>query len=96
MPSVLAYAQRTATSNDSLSTGPSGAGYCYPQLFPEALKQPFAAATAQLMKESGMTVVNVIGVTPSRESMSLLAAENAVEGIVYFTFGVASQVRIHI
>jgi hypothetical protein len=41
--------------------------------------------------QSGMTVANIIGVTPSRESVSLLAAEGAVEGIVYFTFGVASQ-----
>lgn len=91
MPSVLSYVERTATSNDSLSTGPSGAGYCYPELFPQDLKRPFAAATAQLMQQSGMTVANVIGVTPSRESVSLLAAERAVEGIVYFTFGVASQ-----
>jgi hypothetical protein len=30
MPSVLSYVHRTASSNDSLSTGPSGAGYCEP------------------------------------------------------------------
>ena len=35
MPSLLAYAHRTARpTHDSLSAGPSGIGYTYPQLFP--------------------------------------------------------------
>ena len=65
MPSVLAYAHRTSSANDSLSTGPSGAGYAYPQLFDPLRRQLFAKATAQLMRASNMTQANVIGVVPS-------------------------------
>ena len=91
MPSVLAYAHRTSTVNDSLSTGPSGAGYAYPQLFDPRRRQLFAKATAQLMRESNMTLANVIGVVPSYESVEALALESQVAAIVYFTFGVADQ-----
>ena len=61
MPSLLAYAHRTATANDSLSTGPSGAGYAYPQLHSPTHRQLFAQATGQLMSAAGMRVANVIG-----------------------------------
>lgn len=91
MPSLLAYVARTATANDSLSTGPSGAGYVYPQLFPETQRRLYAQATGYLMNQSGMTVANVIGVTPSRESVADIAAQPEVDAIVYFTFGVADQ-----
>lgn len=91
LPSLLAYAQRTAGANDTLSTGPSGMGYAYPQLFPAGLNQQFAEATGELMARSGMTVANVIGVVPSAESVVHLASNPRIAGIVYFTFGVASQ-----
>ena len=64
MPSLLAYAHRTATANDSLSTGPSGAGYAYPQLHSPTHRQLFAQATGQLMSAAGMRVANVIGTIP--------------------------------
>jgi hypothetical protein len=91
MPSLLAYAARTSTSNDSLSTGPSGAGYAYPQLFPPVQRRLFAQATGQLMRQSGMSLANVIGVVPSRASVADIAAQPEVEAVVYFTFGVADQ-----
>ena len=91
MPNIMAYAVRTSTANDSLSTGPSGAGYAYPQLYRTAHKNLFATATAKLMKMAGMTLANVIGVTPSNDSLAHLAAQPEVESLVYFTFGVASQ-----
>ena len=43
------------------------------------------------MNQSGMSLLNVIGVTPSRDSLSALVAEPAVQSVVYFTFGVATQ-----
>ena len=72
-------------------SGPSGAGYAYPQLFPAKQGALFAQATAELMVQSGMTVANVIGVAPSKESVLPLAMQAAVDAIVYFTFGVADQ-----
>lgn len=66
-------------------------GYAYPQLYRTVHKDLFAKATAKLMKMSGMTLANVIGVTPSNESLAHLAAQPEVESLVYFTFGVASQ-----
>ena len=38
-----------------------------------------------------MSVVNVIGVTPSEQSVAVIAAQPEVDGIIYFTFGVADQ-----
>ena len=93
MPSLLAYAIRTKTSKDSLSAGPSGIGYAYPMLFPtnSTIGATFARATAMLMKQSGMTLANVIGVVPSKESITDLISQPEIDGIVYFTFGNASQ-----
>ena len=91
MPSVLAYVHRTASANDSLSTGPSGLGYAYPQLFDPLRRQLFASVTSQLMRASNMTLVNVIGVVPSYQSVETLASRPEVDAIVYFTFGVANQ-----
>ena len=94
MPSLLAYAIRTSSPKDSLSSGPSGIGYAYPELFPEKnykSSKIFAEATASLMKNSGMTLANVIGVVPSEESISELINQPEIEAIVYFTFGNASQ-----
>jgi hypothetical protein len=45
---------RTATPNDSLSTGPSGAGYAYPQLYSPVHKTLFGQATGELMNMSGV------------------------------------------
>ena len=91
MPSLLAYAVRTMGANDSLSTGPSGVGYAYPQLFAPAQRELFARATNELMARSGMTLANVIGVVPSEQSVAPLAAAAEVAAMVYFTFGVADQ-----
>ena len=91
MPSLLSYVVRTSTSKDSLSTGPSGIGYAYPNLFPNNARQMFAVATASLMKQSGMTIANVIGVVPSKESVSDLAQQSDIQALVYFTFGNATQ-----
>ena len=91
MPSLLAYTVRTSTVNDSLSTGPSGAGYSYPQLYTPAMRDVFAEATNDLMATSGMRVANIIGVTPSEQSVAAIAAQPQVDSIVYFTFGVADQ-----
>ena len=91
MPSLLAYAIRTAGVNDSLSAGPSGLGYAYPQLFPAKQRDLFAQTTGEVMRRSGMTLANVIGVVPSEQSVAELAANPDIKSLVYFTFGVADQ-----
>lgn len=91
MPSLLAYVRRTATVNDSLSSGPSGIGYSYPQLYTPVARELHAKATNELMVAAGMRLANVIGVAPSEQSVAALAAQANVDGIVYFTFGVADQ-----
>lgn len=93
MPSVLGWVQDTLTVNDSISAGPSGAGYCYPQLFPADGVQAtaFGSATAELMRRSEQTLCNVIGVTPSQESLAQLVNHTQIESICYFTFGPAQM-----
>lgn len=91
MPAVLDYVRSSLTANDTLSAGPSGMGYAYPQLFPAAQGRLFAAATAELMKRSGQSLLTVIGAVPSAQSLAFLGAQDGIEGIVYLTFGVADQ-----
>eukprot|EP00940_MAST-03C_sp_MAST-3C-sp2_P002449 g2449.t1 len=92
MPTALRYVRESMTRNDSLSSGPSGAGYVYPQLFGSAQQRAlFADATATMMRMSNMTVANVIGVVPSVESVDDLARQDNIEGLIYFTFGKASE-----
>jgi len=91
MPNVLDYVRESLGINDSLIAAPSGAGYAYPQLFPEAHKPLFGELSAQLMRQSGMDYVTVIGVTPSKESLDALTAQEDVKGVIYFCFGPAAM-----
>ncbi|BCB83929.1 GxGYxYP domain-containing protein [Phytohabitans suffuscus] len=60
-PAILAYYQRTATPNDLLVAGPSGAGYAYPRVWP---RREFGAFTRQTGEYAGdlahPPVVNVL------------------------------------
>jgi len=70
MPNVLNYVLRTASSNDSLCGAPSGGGYIYPQLLQRpAQLTAVAEATQDMMRRSNQTLINVIGVTPTMESL---------------------------
>ena len=93
MPSLLAAVRANLTANDSLSAGPSGAGYAYPSQFTSAQADAFGRVTAALMAEAGQSIVNVIGVSPSAESLLplLRAATPSAKpaAIVYLTFGAA-------
>lgn len=92
MPSILDYVRSNLTHLDSLSAGPSGMGYVYPQLFEsETYRELFARETGGLMRSSNMSLLNVIGVTPSEESVRALANETDIDGLIYFTFGKASD-----
>ena len=57
MPAVLDYVRGALTANDTLSAGPSGMGYAYPQLFPPQHAPLFAQATAALMSSAGQRLL---------------------------------------
>lgn len=66
-PAVLAHFQRTATPNDLLIAGPSGAGYIYPTPWPDATFDVFARATDQQMRRTGMNTVYVLNRIDGRD-----------------------------
>jgi GxGYxYP putative glycoside hydrolase C-terminal domain/GxGYxYP third domain/GxGYxYP_N second domain/GxGYxYP_N 1st domain len=59
-PAILAYYQRTATPNDLLIVGPSGAGYAYPKVWPHRDFPAFTQQTGQYARHLGQPVVNVL------------------------------------
>lgn len=56
-PSILGYYQQTATDNDLLIAGPSGAGYIYPTPWPDDTFDLFARQTKRYMKRTGMDII---------------------------------------
>ncbi|MWV46801.1 hypothetical protein GRF59_24640 [Paenibacillus sp. HJL G12] len=59
-PTMLNYYQSTATPNDQLIAGPSGAGYFYPNAWPEKTLPAFLKQSYSYMKKSGMMVPYVL------------------------------------
>ncbi|MBF8189657.1 hypothetical protein ITP53_28780, partial [Nonomuraea sp. K274] len=56
-PALLAYYQRTATANDLLVAGPSGAGYTYPGSWPAAALDAYTELTGRFLRRTGMDLV---------------------------------------
>ncbi|MEK3888273.1 GxGYxYP domain-containing protein [Bacillus sp. FSL K6-3431] len=56
-PSILGYYQHTATDNDLLVAGPSGAGYIYPEPWPDETFNVFTKQTSKYMKQTGMDIL---------------------------------------
>lgn len=56
-PAILNYYHETATENDLLIAGPSGVGYFYGNVWPEASFGEFLAAGAPYLERSGMPLV---------------------------------------
>ncbi len=61
-PAMAAYYLHSATPNDELVAGPSGAGYMFPSRWPSEQLPPFLQRTGQLMKDLGMTAIQVLDV----------------------------------
>jgi hypothetical protein len=53
-PAILGYYQRTATANDLLMAGPSGAGYTYPAVWPAGALEGYTQRSGAYMQASGM------------------------------------------
>ncbi|MEV4069773.1 GxGYxYP domain-containing protein [Nonomuraea fuscirosea] len=56
-PALLSHYQRTATANDLLISGPSGAGYTYPGSWPEKDLAAYTELTGQFLRRTGMDLV---------------------------------------
>ncbi|PWW38621.1 MULTISPECIES: GxGYxYP domain-containing protein [Paenibacillus] len=59
-PAILNYYVNTATPNDLLIAGPSGAGYFYPGAWPDSSFRQFLQQTEKYMKKTGMTIPYVL------------------------------------
>jgi hypothetical protein len=59
-PHFLSHFQRTATDNDLLVAGPSGAGYIYPTPWPDGTFATFTEQTGKYMHATGMGIVYVL------------------------------------
>ncbi|WP_328992963.1 GxGYxYP family putative glycoside hydrolase [Kribbella sp. NBC_01245] len=56
-PGLLSHYQRTATANDLLICGPSGAGYTYPGAWPAADVDAYMRLSGEYMRRTGMDLV---------------------------------------
>lgn len=56
-PGLLSHYQRTATENDLLIAGPSGAGYTYPGSWPKEDLDKYMRLTGRYMRRTGMDLV---------------------------------------
>jgi hypothetical protein len=81
-PSFLSYYQQTATSNDYLIAGPSGAGYVYPGDWPSAELSVFTQLTAKYMGLAGMDVAVILNRQAGQDvAMDAVTARDYVSGV---------------
>ncbi len=59
-PILLDYYLRTLTPQDCLVAGPSGAGYCYPSVWPADTFPRFTSQTAECMRRLGLDVIWIL------------------------------------
>ncbi|HEY6284910.1 MAG TPA: GxGYxYP domain-containing protein, partial [Ktedonobacteraceae bacterium] len=59
-PSLAAYYMGTASSNDELIAGPSGAGYMFPSNWPQVQLPAFLKLTGELMQAMKLNVIEVL------------------------------------
>jgi len=59
-PAFLNYYFRTATPNDQIIAGPSGAGYFYPNVWPDNSFPAFLKNTYPYLQKTGMTIPYVL------------------------------------
>lgn len=59
-PALATYYASTATPNDELLAGPSGAGYMYPSLWPSQHLPAFLEQTGQLMQQMNLSLLEIL------------------------------------
>jgi hypothetical protein len=87
-PEMAAYYARTATANDELLAGPSGAGYMYPSLWPQQQLSSFLQRTDQMMKSMNLTTLEVLDISDdgTNEPSLFDVLRQAVSSLVSLTF----------
>jgi putative glycoside hydrolase with GxGYxYP motif/GxGYxY motif-containing protein len=85
-PPLAAYYMRTATPDDELIAGPSGAGYMLPSNWPEEQLAAFLKLTGELMQAMKLSVVEVLdtGLGPSMAFTNHELQEKYVEVLAPF------------
>jgi hypothetical protein len=63
-PAMAAYYLRTATTNDELLAGPSGAGYMLPSCWPQEHLPAFLQLTGKLMQNMNLTILAILDAGP--------------------------------
>jgi len=81
-PALAAYYTSTATANDELVVGPSGAGYIYPSHWPADQLPTYLQHTGQLMQNMNMTTFEVMDASPWQSSGLPLASYINLDGMV--------------
>ncbi|MCJ8007483.1 GxGYxYP domain-containing protein [Lederbergia wuyishanensis] len=79
-PSILGYYQQTATENDLLIAGPSGAGYIYPTPWPDDTFHLYAKQTGKYMKKTGMDIIYALNRVDGKDVLlSDFKAQNYID-----------------
>lgn len=99
-PSMLHYFQKTATENDLLVAGPSGAGYTYPAVWPQTTLPSFTKRSGQYMQQTGMNVLfayNRNGSTDLPFSTSIVDLyKRDVPGLLGIVYNYESQSQVSV
>ncbi len=62
-PAMAAYYAHTATAQDELIAGPSGAGYMYPSQWPQQQLGAFLQRTVQMVRSMNLTTLEVLDIS---------------------------------
>ncbi|HZS78830.1 MAG TPA: GxGYxYP domain-containing protein [Ktedonobacteraceae bacterium] len=80
-PSLAAYYQQSATNNDELIAGPSGAGYIVPSRWPGKYLPNFFDLTGKLMQVMGLSILTALDATQDMMFQNVGLQEQYVQGL---------------
>ncbi|MDQ6423023.1 GxGYxYP family putative glycoside hydrolase [Paenibacillus sp. LHD-117] len=86
-PAMLNYFRGTATANDQIIAGPSGAGYFYPDAWPDSSFATFLKDTKKYLKKTGMDIPYVLNRVDG-QNIPLSKSKNAAYRDVYEAPGI--------
>jgi hypothetical protein len=85
-PAILNYYWRTASHNDELVAGPSGAGYVYPDRMSDAALNTYTQQSARYLHLAGMDIATIWNDTNQMpDRVGSVYARNAINAIIGLT-----------
>jgi hypothetical protein len=96
-PMIWSHYQRTATANDLLVIGPTGAGYLYPSLWPaEHLPVFLRESKERYLRQLGLDVLYALddGPLPSENVVEAYNQELGLRGVVFNMWGTRSELVV--